>query len=88
MSNPQQLGQKLWNYCNLLQDDGLSYGDYVEQLICLLFPKMADKQAKTSHVKSAEPSRLCSPWRRCQDWAERPGQDDDELSAVADEVRA
>lgn len=22
--------QKLWNYCNLLRDDGLSYGDYVE----------------------------------------------------------
>lgn len=27
------LVQKLWNYCNILQDDGLSYGDYVEQLI-------------------------------------------------------
>jgi len=20
--------QKLWNYCNILRDDGLSYGDY------------------------------------------------------------
>lgn len=27
------LVQKLWNYCNILRDDGLSYGDYVEQLI-------------------------------------------------------
>lgn len=26
------LVQKLWNYCNILRDDGLSYGDYVEQL--------------------------------------------------------
>jgi hypothetical protein len=26
--------QKLWNYCNVLRDDGMSYGDYVEQLIC------------------------------------------------------
>ena len=26
-----QLVQKLWNYCNILRDDGLSYGDYVEQ---------------------------------------------------------
>ena len=25
-SNPQQLVQKLWNYCNILRDDGLSYG--------------------------------------------------------------
>ena len=21
---------KVWNYCNLLRDDGVSYGDYVE----------------------------------------------------------
>jgi type I restriction enzyme M protein len=46
MSNPQQLVQKLWNYCSILRDDGLSYGDYVEQLTFLLFLKMADEQAK------------------------------------------
>jgi hypothetical protein len=23
-----QLVQKLWNYCNILREDGLSYGDY------------------------------------------------------------
>jgi type I restriction-modification system DNA methylase subunit len=28
--------QKLWNYCNVLRDDGMSYGDYVEQLTYLL----------------------------------------------------
>ena len=38
--------QKLWNYCNILRDDGLSYGDYVEQLTFLLFLKMADEQTK------------------------------------------
>src|SRR5215213_1216286 len=32
MSNPTQLVSKLWNYCSVLRDDGLSYGDYVEQL--------------------------------------------------------
>ena len=36
--------QKLWNYCNILRDDGLSYGDYVEQLTYLLFLKMAHEQ--------------------------------------------
>jgi type I restriction enzyme M protein len=37
MSNPApQLVQKLWNYCNSLRDDGLSYGDYVDQLTFLL----------------------------------------------------
>jgi type I restriction enzyme M protein len=44
MSNPTALDQKLWNYCNILRDDGLSYGDYVEQLTFLLFLKMADEQ--------------------------------------------
>lgn len=36
--------QKLWNYCNFLRDDGVSYSDYVEQLTYLLFLKMADEQ--------------------------------------------
>ena len=38
--------QKLWSYCNVLRDDGLSYQDYLEQLTFLLFLKMADEQAK------------------------------------------
>ena len=38
--------QKLWNYCNVLRDDGVSYGDYVEQLTYLIFLKMADEQTK------------------------------------------
>jgi type I restriction enzyme M protein len=46
VSNPGALVQKLWNYCNILRDDGLSYGDYVEQLTFLLFLKMADEQSK------------------------------------------
>ena len=36
--------QKLWNYCNVLRDAGLSYGDYIEQLTYLLFLKMADER--------------------------------------------
>lgn len=35
--------QRLWNYCNVLRDDGVSYGDYVEQLTYLLFLKMDDE---------------------------------------------
>ena len=35
--------RKLWQYCNVLRDDGLSYPDYVEQLTYLLFLKMADE---------------------------------------------
>ena len=46
MRNPTALVQKLWNYCNILRDDGFSYGDYIEQLTFLLFLKMADEQAR------------------------------------------
>ena len=41
--------QKLWNFCNVLRDDGVSYGDYVEQLTYLLFLKLADEQTKPPH---------------------------------------
>lgn len=37
---------KLWNYCNVLRDNGLSTIDYVEQLSYLLFLKMAHEQAE------------------------------------------
>ena len=36
--------RKLWEFCDVLRDDGLSYGDYLEQLTYLLFLKMADEQ--------------------------------------------
>jgi type I restriction enzyme M protein len=45
--------QKLWNYCNVLRDDGLSYGDYVEQLTYLLFLKMADEQTRPPFNRKA-----------------------------------
>jgi type I restriction enzyme M protein len=62
MSNPTQLVQKLWNYCNILRDDGLSYGDYVEQLTFLLFLKMADEQSRPPFNKpSAVPKGYAWP---------------------------
>src|SRR5258708_10552669 len=45
------LVQKLWNYCSILRNDGLSYGDYVEQLTFLLFLKMADEQSRAPFNK-------------------------------------
>jgi type I restriction enzyme M protein len=47
--------QRLWNYCNVLRDDGVSYGDYVEQLTYLLFLKMADEQEREFGKASAIP---------------------------------
>ena len=38
--------QRLWNYCNVLRDDGVSYGDYAEQRSYLLSLKMGDEQTQ------------------------------------------
>lgn len=39
--NAATLVQKLWNYCNVLRDDGMSHGAHVEQRTYLLFLNMA-----------------------------------------------
>src|SRR5215469_18193506 len=64
--------QKLWNYCNILRDDGLSYGDYVEQLTFLLFLKMADEQSRAPFNKP-------SPIPKEFDWQSLLKRDGDEL---------
>ena len=40
------IASKVWSLCNPLRDDGVSYGDYLEQLTYLIFLKMADEYAK------------------------------------------
>ena len=70
MSN--ELVQRLWNYCNVLRDDGMSYGDYVEQLTYLLFLKMADERAHAPYnQKSSIPAGY--------DWPSLLKRDGDEL---------
>ena len=54
-THTQQVVQKLWNYCNILRDDGMSYGDYVEQLTYLLFLKMAYERAQLPAGLHARP---------------------------------
>lgn len=64
--------KRLWNYCNVLRDEGVSYGDYVEQLTYLLFLKMADEQTKPPFNKpSTIPKGL--------DWQSLLGKDGDAL---------
>ena len=72
MSAQNGLVQRLWSYCNVLRDDGLSYGDYLEQLTYLLFLKMADEQTKPPFSRSAiVPEGL--------DWPSLLERDGDEL---------
>lgn len=40
-SNSSSIVSKVWAFCNTLRDDGVGYGDYLEQLTYLLFLKMA-----------------------------------------------
>jgi type I restriction enzyme M protein len=64
--------QKLWGFCNVLRDDGVSYGDYVQQLTNLLFLKMADEQTKPPFNK---PSIIPKKY----DWTTLTSKNGDEL---------
>ena len=41
--NTTPIVSKVWSFCNTLRDDGVSYGDYLEQLTYLIFLKMGDE---------------------------------------------
>ena len=45
---------KIRTYCNVLRDDGMSYGDYVGQLTYLLFLKMADERTKPPYNQPSQ----------------------------------
>ena len=70
----RELVDKLWGYCRLLRDDGLSYGDYVEQLTYLLFLKMADERTRPPW---GEESKIPSGY----DWPSLLEKDGPELEA-------
>lgn len=46
MTNESSIVSKVWSFAGVLRDDGVSYGDYLEQLTYLLFLKMVDEFAK------------------------------------------
>ena len=47
--NTSGIISKIWSFCHTLRDDGVSYGDYLEQLTYLLFLKMVDEYSKPPH---------------------------------------
>jgi len=51
----RRIGQKLWSYCSLLRDGGLSYQDCPEQLTFLLFLKMADERGAITGTEQSIP---------------------------------
>ena len=50
--NTQSIVSKVWSFCNVLRDAGVSYGDYLEQLTYLIFLKMADEYSKPPYNRA------------------------------------
>ena len=71
-TDASRIVQKLWSYCTVLRDDGLSYGDYLEQLSVLLFLKLA-------HEQTQPPWNQPSPIPAGYDWSTLVGRDGREL---------
>jgi len=75
VSDARRLVDKLWSFCNVLRDDGVSTIEYTEQLTFLLFLKMADERARRPLAAERIVPDSCS-WQRLLD------ADGDELENV------
>jgi len=73
-TDANRIVQKLWSYCTVLRDDGLSYGDYLEQLSVLLFLKLA-------HEQTQPPWNQASRIPEGYDWSTLVGRDGVELES-------
>jgi type I restriction enzyme M protein len=67
----EQLVSKVWNYAHVLRDQGISYGDYIEQITYLLFLKMDQERVELLGEASAVPPE----WN----WTNLAGRTGDEL---------
>ncbi|MGH8073526.1 MAG: type I restriction-modification system subunit M [Lysobacter sp.] len=69
----EQLVAKVWNYAHVLRDQGISYGDYIEQITYLLFLKMdAEREDLLGEASSIPPQ-----WK----WQQLASRDGDALVA-------
>ena len=68
-----EIVNKVWNYAHVLRDDGVGYGDYVEQITYLIFLKMADERLSISGNGTSQqvPSKF--------DWSHLVKLDGDDL---------
>ena len=54
MMSSSSIVQRVWHCGNVLRDDGVSYGDYLEQLTYLLFLKMDDERRASTLLESTK----------------------------------
>ena len=59
-----EIVQKLWNLCNVLRDDGITYHEYVTELTYILFLKMLAEQENEDSVGIPEEYR----WNNLVRW--------------------
>ena len=71
------IGKKIWAYCDVLRDAGLSYMDYLEQLTYLLFLKMMDERTRPPFTQM--PGYRPSPVPKGYDWRSLRDRDGAEL---------
>lgn len=50
--NNQEIVAKLWNLCNVLRDDGITYQQYVTELTYILFLKMCKERTEISVARN------------------------------------
>ncbi|GLW67442.1 DNA methyltransferase [Actinomadura rubrobrunea] len=69
MNTPEtrRLVAKLWNYCDVLRDDGVSTIDYVEQLTYLLFLKMGHERATRKAFPDLALKPVADAWQSLLD---------------------
>ncbi len=53
-NTPSAIISKVWSFCHVLRDSGVSYGDYLEQLTFLIFLKMADEYSKPPYSRTID----------------------------------
>ena len=52
MNATASIVSKVWSFCTTLRDDGVGYGDYLEQLTYLIFLKMADEYSQPPYNRT------------------------------------
>ena len=73
--NTSSLVQKVWNFCHTLRDDGVGYGDYLEQLTYLLFLKLAHEYSQPPYSRDTHIPKGC-------DWASLKSKTGQPLEAL------
>ena len=76
--------QKLWNLCNVLRDDGITYHQYVTELTYILFLKMLDETGEENKLKA---DVLTSYQKSLEQYARKKGKSVEQLTEEEKESR-